>query len=634
MLKTLFTPISLGKLLVKNRIVEAPTTIYFATKEGAITQRMLDFYEERARGGPGLIILESACVDEIASQPEYNKLALSDDAFIRGLSELAEIIKAHDVAAGCQLVHAGRQRAFGRLPVVAPSPIPCPDGGTVPKELTGEEIDNIIEAFGQAGARARRAGFDLVEILAGHGYLIGQFLSAETNKRTDQYGGSLANRMRFALQVTERVRQAVGDDFPISVRISAQDYTPEGINLEESGVTAVELEKAGIDLIHVSAGTRTTSEFQISPMFLPRGYTLPLAEKIKQAVSLPVIASGGINDLLLAEETLSQGKADMVSLGRPMIADPHLPRKAKQGNLEQICPCIRCNDCVGRTRLAKVIKCTVNFFAGKEGSHRLRPTAQPRRVLVIGGGPSGMETARLAAELGHQVTLYEKEEELGGHLRLAAFMPELKELLDYFVHQLARLGVNVILGQEASAEVVQQHNTDCNIVAVGGLPIRPAIPGIDSPMVVSVLDLFQGTEVGDKVVVLGGGLIGCETAWVLADSGKEVTIIDEKPEVPFEVEKGSRAIFLREFATSRVETIAGAKFREVTDRGIKVSNKEDKISFLPADNIILALGFLPARGLACQLDEKQVRYRTVGDCRYPAKLMGAIHDGALAAWEV
>ncbi|MEE8449126.1 MAG: FAD-dependent oxidoreductase [Thermodesulfobacteriota bacterium] len=631
----LFTPIKVGSLELKNRLMRAPMCTHFANTDGSVSQRLLDFYEEIARGGAGLVMVEFCYLDERASQCDYSQLGVYDDSMLRGLSELAEVIKAHGPAAGLQICHAGRQRASGKLPLLAPSPLAWPDIGIVPKELTKEEIAEIVESFGQAAARGRRAGFDLVEIHGAHGYLITEFLSSDTNKREDEYGGSLDNRMRFALEVVRRVRKAVGEGFPIGFRLSGDEYIAGGITLDEAKITAARLEKAGVDLIHVSAGTRVTNEYQIIPMFLPRGCNLHLAQGVREAVTVPVAAAGAMGDPRLAQEAIKEGKADIVSLARPLLADPHFPRKIKEKRPREIRPCIRCNDCVSQIRLSKSLRCTVNYGAGREERFRLVPVRKPKQVAVIGGGPAGMEAARVASSRGHRVTLYEKERELGGHLSLAGFIDELKELREYYLYQLEKLGVTVVLGQEVDSNRLEAENPDIIILAVGGSPLVPDIPGLDAASVLTVTELLTSpAELGDKVLVLGGNLIGCEVAWVLADLGKEVSILDSQGEIPFDTEKGSRAVFLKEFAKAGVKMLPGLKFNRYNGQGLEVVDAQGNTRLLPASNLVLALGFEPDRNLLDELDANGLEYRAVGDCRQPAKLLGAIHDGALAGWEV
>lgn len=634
-LNWLFNRINIGPLTVKNRITEAPMCTHYAASDGTVNEKILNHYEERARGGAGLIMVEFSYIDEEASKCDFHQLGVYDDSLLRGLAELAETIKAHGAVAGQQICHAGRQRACALAPIVAPSAIAWEDIGVVPKELTIPEIEQIIDSFGQAAARVKKAGFDLVEIHGAHGYLITEFLSADTNKRTDRYGGDLKGRMRFALEVVRRVREAVGKEFPISFRMSGDEYVPGGISLEEAKLTAKELEKAGVDLLHVSAGTRVTNEVQIIPVFLPKGYNLHLAQGVKEVVNIPVVAAGALGDPEVANAAIRDGKADMVSMARPLLADPHLPRKARAGNLREICRCIRCNDCVSSLRLARSVKCTVNFLAGKEGRYRLIKVPEPKEVLVIGGGPAGMEAARVATSRGHQVTLYEKEEELGGHLRLAAFLDELRELWEYYLYQLEKLRVNVILGQTATIDTIEEKKPDVVILAVGGVPLRPLIPGIDSPRVVTVLDVFEKrVEIGDRVLILGGDLIACEAAWALSDLGKELTLVDDRAEIPFDVEKGSRAVFLKEFARNNVRLLPGVKVKAISDGGAQVLGQDGKVQSLAADTIILALGFEPRSDLLTELEQREIEFYPVGDCRDPRKLLGAIHDGALVGWEI
>ncbi|MBW1802803.1 MAG: FAD-dependent oxidoreductase, partial [Deltaproteobacteria bacterium] len=449
--KKLFNPGYLGKMWVKNRIVRSPMLSVLGTPDGRVTERVINHYRELARGGAGVIIVEFSWVDNDASQSATGQLGICNAEHQPGLMWLAEAIKGEGARAAIQVVHSGRQRFLGRTPYKSAYRVPWPDlykfggvgalgkGAPVPDELTIEEIEQLVEDFGDAALRAKTVGFDMVEVHAAHGYLITNFLSPY-NRRPDWYGGSLNNRMRFLLQVFENIRQKVGSDFPLGARLSCTDYDPENpIPVEETIQVALELEKLGADFIDVSGGYHQHGDYETSPMYRPLSPHANSAERIKKALGIPVFVTGSITTPELAEQLLQEGKGDFVGWGRPLIADPYLPVKAQEGRPEDIRPCIRCVECTDRGVTVGYITCAVNAATGREGElAEISPAAKAKKVAVIGGGPAGMEAARVAALRGHEVTLFEKRE-LGGMLVEAAipdFKADLRPLIEYYITQL------------------------------------------------------------------------------------------------------------------------------------------------------------------------------------------------------
>ncbi len=633
--KKLFEPGCIGKLKLQNRIMQAPMWTGFAARDGSVTPRLLNYCKERAQGGTGLIIVEFSYIDEKASQSLVCQLGIYGQSLIPGLSTLARVIKDNGAKAGIQICHAGRRRLLGTYPIVAPSRMPWEAlGDIIPSELTIEEIKEIVKAFGNAARIAEQSGFDMLEIHGAHGYLITEFLSPYTNRRGDIYGGSLRDRMRFALEVVDSVRRNVSRDFPLCVRISATEYTEGGITIEDSKVFAQELEKAGVDVIHVSAGM-FESLSSVIPMLQPLARDVYLVEEIKEVVHIPAIASGAITSPQLAEEILEKGQADFISLARPLLADPYFARKAEEGRPEDIVPCIRCNDgCLSRgMSINRAVSCTVNISAGFEGEFDIQP-ARAKKIAVIGGGPGGMEAARVAALRCHDVTLYDEHDRLGGCLlevSVLEFKKDLMRLIDYLSTQLTKLGVKVVLGKEATVQIIQQQGFDVVVLATGSMPFIPDVRGIDKQSIITALDVLRGKQVGQNVVVAGGGLVGCEVALFLAKQGKQIRIIEVLENAMSGVDREEKRVLTEGFSKYAVKINSGLSLEEVVDRGVVAVDKYGERYNFTADSIIFALGFERRDDLLEGLEKANMTVCPVGDCVEPRRIYDAIHEGFLAS---
>lgn len=637
----LFEPGYIGKLRMKNRIIRAPMWTGFATRDGSVTQRLLDYHREGAKGGAGLVIVEFAYPDDKGSQSLVCQLGIYDEQCIPGLSTLARVIKDNGAKAGIQICHCGRRRFVKKPPiVVAPSRTPWTVWGEtiVPDELTLEQIREIVATFGNAAKIAERSGFDMLEIHGAHGYLITQFLSPITNMRNDIYGGKLSNRMRFPLEVVESIRKNVGQGFPISIRINATEYSSDGITIEESKTLAKELEKAGVSAIHVSAGSLVTTSSMV-PMHRPLAFTVPWAEEIKRVVHIPVIAGGSITNPQLAEEILTEGKADFVSLARPLLADPYYPQKALEGRPEDIRPCIRCNEgCVVRgVSIGGAVCCTVNPTAGFEKDFDLRPAAQPKKVAVIGGGPGGMEAARVAALRGHFVTLYEERDRLGGAL-LEASVPEFKKdlrgLIHYFSTQMSKLGVKLVLRKRATVEVLNGEGFDAVVLAAGSQSLIPDIPGIKKQLVTPATEILKGKQTGQNVIVVGGGLVGCEVALHLAAQRKKVSIIEELGGIALGVDGDIQKFLFEGFSQHGIQIRLGLRLIEVSDDGLIAVDRSWQKHNLTANSVVLAMGFEPRNSLLKELEKSNMKVFPVGDCVEPRMIYDAIHEGFLVSFKL
>ncbi len=544
----LFQPFNLGKLELRNRLIMPPMVTFLASEAGAVTQRMIDYYAERARGGVGLITVESAYVLE--KDRDMGRLGIENPQLQVGLAELAEAIQEQGARAFLQLNHRGSVLTIQR--------------GKGPDELGQEEIGSLIEAFGEAALRAKKAGFDGVEIHGANVYLISQFLSPLTNHRTDRYGGDLEGRLSFPVEILLRVRKKVGEDFPVNFRMVGHQYTDGGLDLEDGKAIARRLEEVGATALHVVAGSPAAPYWHTPPMAVPRGCHAELAGEIKKAVRIPVIAVGRINDPLLAEQILEEGKADLVAMGRALIADPALPLKAREGRFVEIRKCLACNHCRKRViQMNRTVRCAVNAQAGRERDTRIHPSPRSRRVLVIGGGPAGMEAARVMALRGHRVTLYEKKARLGGQVNLAVIPPhkeELQNLLDYLVFQLEALKVRTCLGTEATADTVEQEKPEAILLAAGARPLIPEIPGMRGEALFTPEEaLGQNRPMGKKILVIGGGMVGCEVAEYLAARGKRVTIVEKLPEIAPGMDGSTRRLLLERLDRLSVRMITEAE---------------------------------------------------------------------------
>lgn len=657
-LRALFSPINIGPLRLANRIV-MPAIHLSYTPEALVTQRLIDFYVERAAGGVGLIIVGGCPVDQYGGGPFM--VGLSSDKFVPGLAELTHAVHERGVPLAAQLYHAGRyshSAQIGRQPV-APSAVQSALTRETPREMTLRDIQRTIDSFADAAIRAKEAGFDAVEISGSAGYLLCQFLSPLTNLRGDDYGGDFQARMRFPLQVTESVREAVGPHYPVIFRMGGNDFMEGGNTNREARLLAQELDKQGVDAINLTGGWHETRVPQIT-MAVPRGAFSYLAGAVKQVVSIPVISSNRYSDPLLAERILRHGIADLIAMGRPLIADPNLPRKAAEGRFDEIVHCVACNQgCFDRIFSLQPVRCMVNPRAGREGEPRATPATRTKKVIVVGGGPAGMEAAVTAASRGHTVTLLEKERRLGGQLNLAAAPPGREELGTAVLSlrsQLARQGVQVKLGQEATSDLILASDADAVVVATGARPLVPDIPGVEGEQVVQAWDVLSDKiQVGRKVVVLGGGAVGCLVALHIAHMGtidartlrflvqhraetwntleqlvtrgvKKVALMETMPKLGKDIGYTTRWTVLQDLRRYGVETLINCTAKEITKEAVIVV-LDDEERLVPADTVVLAAGVTPQDSLYHKLKEHIRELYIIGDAKSPRKAYDATHEG-------
>jgi len=618
---------------LRNRIVMAPMLSRLCDPNGVVSPKLIDYYTERARGGVGLIIVEYCYIDEKESKANPGQLGVYDDQLIAGLGDLAEAIQEWGAKAILQICHAGRctsAKIMGRQPI-APSSMPSYTG-EMAREMTLEEVEGAIESFAEAARRAKTAGYDGVELHGTHGYLLAQFLSPHTNRRTDKYG---RDRGLFALETLDRVRSRVGSNFPVGYRISGDEFIEGGITLPEAKALAKRLEEKGIDYLHVSAGIIETGQRFILPMYFPKGALLPLAEGIKSSVNVPVIAVGAIHDPALAEEALQKKRADLIAMGRALIADPELPNKVQSGKLEEIRTCLRCNQgCISRLPHNKTQRCAINAEVGRERQMRIHPVSKAKHVCVIGGGPAGMEAARLLSLRGHRVTLIEKEKELGGLLRYATvpdFKVELKSFLEYLKTQVQKLAVEILLDRRATPEFVKEIKPDSVVLAAGSSLRIPDISGTGKPFVATSIELLSGSfKAGARVVVVGGAAMGCEVAALLASSGTKVTLVEMLGDLATDLEMRSRLALLQLLKERGVKILTNWKLEKIENGYVLLVSRDWEKLEVATNSVILALGLTSNQELLKPLRESFRDVYAVGDCVEPRKIYQAIHEGAFA----
>ncbi len=639
----LFEPGLIGRILVKNRIVLPPCTTNYAGPTGEVTDRLISYYAERARGGAGLLIIENTQVKYPEGKNVSCQLRLDNDKYIPGYRELADAIHLYGARVFQQIHHAGRQvhNTEGVQPV-APSAIP--DGFLqIPvRELEPAEIWDLVERFSETALRVKKAGMDGVEFHGAHGYLIGEFMSPHTNQRVDEWGGSFDRRLKFLTEIVRRTRQKVGPDFTLCLRYSADEFVPGGLTLEDGQKIARLAESLGINVLNVSSGIYESMPTLLETMRFEEGWRVYLAEAIRKVVKIPVITVGQIKTPAFAERVLAEGRADFVALGRPLIADPQWPNKARTGSDEAIRKCISCNTgCIGGHVFNDLyMRCAVNAEVGRErmdGWLEIKPAARKKKVMIAGAGPGGMEAARVAALRGHEVTLYEKEKELGGQLRVAALAPgrdKLNYILEFEVPQLKAMGVKVETGRAVDQDLIAAVRPDVLIVATGAEPLIPEIPCNWGGNVYMYWDVFTGkaSVAGEKVIVAGGGVGGCEVALLLGLQGKKVTILEWLDELALDEEPITRFDLLtNQLPEAGVQWITGRNILEIAEKGVTVMDRHGRRSLLQTDSVVVALGTRSVETLAEKAREVVPEVYVIGDSVRPRKIIDAIYEGAAIA---
>ncbi|HEY5291606.1 MAG TPA: FAD-dependent oxidoreductase [Burkholderiales bacterium] len=638
----LFSPGKIGWTELRNRVVMAPMVVQLASESGAVTERTVEYYARRAKGGAGLIIVEASYI-AIGGKAFSCQLGIDRDALVPGHFDLVEAIHRNGAKVALQIHHGGA-RAIPALTggvLVAPSPIAEEGIATVPRALTEREIEELADSYARAAQRAQRAGYDAVEIHGAHGYLIHAFLSPTSNHRTDAYGGSPENRLRFAQLVVRKVREAVGARFPLLFRMSAEG----GYGIDEAVQIARALDSWRVDAIHVSVGGTAPTALvpaDTSPMARPEGWLTAYADAIKKCVSVPVIVVGEIRHPGFAEEVLAQGKADYIALARPFLADPDWPAKAESGRDGEIRHCISCDYCRLALLYTRPIRCLVNPETGREREFSaVAPATTTKRVIVVGGGPGGLEAARTAAVRGHHVVLYERSAELGGQLQLAVLPPQ-KEKIEWLrqclVTQARKAGVELRTSTLFRPEVLAQGEADVVVVATGARPLEEQLPGAAARQVVTAWDILQGCPPakGLAVVVLGGRQMGCETAEFLAERGNRVTLVSRSPveDLAGDVVASYRAPLLARLRRLGVTLRTRCDVREIRDGQAIVVEEGGAAQAVAADLVILARGSVP-EPVGLELLRTMVpEVYAVGDCVEPRAIAEALYEGALAGGRI
>ena len=634
----LFSPLTLHTMTLKNRVVMPPMCTDYATIGGAVTDRLIEYYTTRARGGVGLIDVEFAYVHPAGKVFEH-MLGIYDDKLIPGLRRLTDSVHQGGAKIIIQIAHGGRRghSDITGLTPVAPSPIPRLNGET-PKELSLAEIEDLIQAFILAAARARKAGFDGVMIHMAHAYLLQQFLSPFSNARTDRYGGDLEGRARFPLEIVKGVRRELGDDYPVTCRLCGDEFLKGGFDLAQSIQVAKMLEANGVNAIEVSAGAHETGQVITAPPYYPMGFLSPLSEGIKKAVGIPVGIVGRIHTPDTAEQLLEQGKADLIAVGRGLIADPEWPKKAQEGRPETIRPCISCNQgCSDRMYFQKDISCTVNPAVGREGTFPMEPARRRKKVLILGGGPGGLEAALVAAKRGHTVQLYEKKEELGGQLNIASVPPakeKIREFKEFLIREIKGLPIKVVHGK-LDAKTLRQISPDLLVVAVGGKPKAMEGPGFEDRKVVSAWEVLSGEKtVGKRVVIIGGGQVGLETAHFLLGEEKEITVLEMLKRTGEDMSPRARKLILEKLIQGGVEILTESKALSI-EKGDLVFDRAGLVEKMKGmDSIIIAVGTDSQDEEIPGLGKSRIPLRRIGDAAAPRKLFDAIHEGYQAGIEI
>ncbi|MDD5094443.1 MAG: NAD(P)/FAD-dependent oxidoreductase [Dehalococcoidia bacterium] len=646
-LKKMFSPIKIGRVELNNRIVLAPMHMWWAAKEGTYSQKMIDYYEARAKGGVGLITLGDTSVAYPSPYFPYG-IGVWDDRQIPSLKELAKSVHAHGGRVIPQLVHRGPDAfcSLQGIEPIGPSPTLSKLTGHRVKELSLEEIERVIDQFGEAARRVRDAGCDGVAVHAAHSYhLLGCFLSALRNKRADAYGGSIEGRLKLLLEVLQSIRARAGNDFPIVLRISGDDLVPSGRPIEETQYIVPILVEAGVAAFHVSAGVYPELLWRvIPPNGSPRGLNASLSVAVKKVTKLPVMVVGRITDPRLAEHILNENQADMVVMGRALLADPELPRKAAEGRFEDIIPCVGCCRCTAGG-VGKETTCMVNPSVGREKEMTLIPTKKPRKVLVAGGGLAGLEAARIAALRGHQVSLCEKGGKLGGQFNLASIPPYKQDLslaIQYLSRQIEKAGVITKLNTEVTPNLIGEIKPDVVVIATGGSPCIPDLPGIDGKNVVTAHDVLGGAVAMrfKNVLVIGGGAVGCEVAEFVAEQsemtigGAVVSIVEMLPAIATDMPGGPRAWLLHRLREKGVRMTTSATVKEVLDDGVAIAQNGTESTIRGIDLIVLALGVKPIDELTSVLKDKVAEFHVIGDAKNPRTALEAIAEGAQVGRDV
>lgn len=644
-LAVLYEPYHLKGMELRNRLVMAPMHTKFASESGEVTDRMIAYLEERARGGVGLIVLENTCIDWIYGRAAGNPVSIHDDLCRSGLSNVALAVHRHGTRIVTQLHHTGRQNLRsnigGGLQPVAPSAVKSKIGGDEPRALEEREIEDIIQMYVDGARRTKDAGFDGVELHGAHGYILTQFFSPYTNRRTDKWGGSLKNRARFPVEVVRRIRAEVGSDYPILYRLSAEERIPGGTTLDDTLQLVRLLEAAGVDCFDVTAGIYDSIEWIYTLQGVAPGSLIPLAEAIKRVTRKPVIGVSRLGwDLGFAAQAVREGRVDLVAIGRSLLADAYLPKKYQTGVTQEIAPCIACNECVAMENRGWQLHCVVNPLLSSEYLHPVKPAAKSRRVLVVGGGPAGMQCALTAAMRGHAVTLVEKGPRLGGQLLAAGTVgykgKEIGALIAYLETMLKKGGVTVRLNSEVKAADVVAGAADVVVLAIGATPRCPDFPGAERAITALDVLLSKADGVGKKVGVIGASGVGIDVALYLTESpGRQVTVLEMKDEIGGDVNEFLKRHTLGMAAERGIRFLTNWRVTAVIPGGVRGQTLHGESDF-ECDTVVAACGFAP-RGsaqLRQAFEKRGAEVHVIGSAVEAGMIFEATQSGFWTAVEI
>ena len=635
----MFSPINIGTVTVPNRFVVPPMGNNFANTDGSMSERSAAYYEARAKGGFGLITIESTVVYKQAKGGPRKPCLFSDEV-VPSFKRVADACHAYGAKVSIQLQHAGPEgnSKLTGYPLKAASAIAPSAGREIPEAMPTEEVYRLIECYGDAARRAQLAGIDMVEVHCAHGYLVSTFISARTNKRTDEFGGCFENRMRLPRLIIENIRKKTGGNMPILCRINARDEGDGGVDVHDAAAIAAYLEQVcGVDAIHVTRSIHIHDEFMWAPNITHGGFNAELGAEIKRAVSVPVILVGRFTEPQYAELLVKQGRADLIAFGRQSIADPELPNKARNGQLEKLTPCIACLlGCVPNMLQGRPITCAMNPCAGREAE--LKPAEVRKNVVVIGGGPGGMYAARLCALRGHSVTLLEKDAELGGHFLVASYPPgkgEISGAIRSFIVNCREAGVDIRTGTEATPELVASLKPDAIIIATGSVPLRLPIPGLDSCGCSTAEDVLTGkADTGKRVLVVGGGMVGCECVEFLTEREHIVDMVEMKPVIGEDIVPEARKYIMANLEKHKVTQRVNARVKQFYADGVDFTDTVtgEDAAMRGYDSVVLAMGYRSNNTLEEQLKDLAPQVMVIGEARQaPGNSMEATGDALNAA---